>query len=235
MPDPTSALFARRPAWAGAIALLLAACAGPSGPPGPAALPVPETSAPRLAGSSWYWLGSVTPMTTFAPSDPGSYNVEFLDGGQAALQLDCNRGTASWKQSGNRLEVGPVAGTRKMCAAGSDGERFGRQLQSARSARVVQGLLEVELAGDSGTMTLARDPDARLRSFECSGVAPIVVAFGRSDAVVRWQGSAWTLKQQVTASGTRYGADSVILFSKGNEATLLRDGKQVAGPCVARR
>jgi heat shock protein HslJ len=197
------------------------------------AAPRPAVEQVKLAGSSWYWLGTITPAGVITPTDPGGYNVEFLDGGQLAAQMDCNRGTASWKQSARRLQIGPVAGTRAACAPGSESARFARQLQTVRGAGVVGGVLELETP--EGTMTLARDPDWRLRSFECGAVAPVVVVFGREQALVRWDGNLWALKQQPTGAGVRYGAGNVLLFTKGPEATLVVEGQQVAGPCVAKR
>jgi membrane-bound inhibitor of C-type lysozyme len=128
-----------------------------------------------------------------------------------------------------------VRSTRKACPLASEADRFGRQLPLVRAAKLGNGLLELSL-GEAGAMVMARDPDWRLRSFDCpNGVAPLLVAFGRDQAVLRWRGEAWQMKQQTSASGTRYNAGNAILFSKGNEASLVNEGKQVAGPCVARR
>jgi heat shock protein HslJ len=232
--------LARAGATVAAIAAI-AGCAVPGGPggvpaptPGPGTLP-PTTPAPKLSGSSWYWLGTLTPAGLVAPADSGEFNVEFLDGGQLAAQLDCNTGGATWKQSGRTLSIGPLKSSRKACPNASEADRFGRQLEMVRGVDQKMGLLEMSL-GEAGTMVLARDPDWKLRSFDCpNGVAPLLVAFGRDQAIVRWSGSAWQMKQQTSASGTRYDAGNAILFSKGNEASLVSAGKQVAGPCVARR
>ncbi len=217
---------------------------GPAGGPTPGPGPLPPTTIPpattmpappKLVGSSWYWLGTLTPAGLVTPADPGAFNVEFLDGGQLAVQLDCNTGGASWQQSGRALTIGAVKSTRKACPNPSEAERFGRQLPLVRGARQSMGLLELAL-GEAGTMLLARDPGWRLRGFDCpNGVAPLLVAFGRDQAVVRWRDDAWRMAQQATASGVRYASDGAILFSKGNEASLVSQGRQVAGPCVARR
>lgn len=221
------------------LAALIAACAAPRtglppDTPAPGAAPG-AAPAPRLAGSSWYWLGTATPAGLVTPADPGAFNLEFLDGGQLAAQVDCNSGSGTWRQDGGALRIGPLATTRKMCASGSDAQRFGAQLALTRSARLASGLLELEL-GEAGTMVLSRDPDGRLASFDCpNGTPPLMVAFGADQAVVRWNGRSWALKQQPSASGTRYGGGGAILFSKGNEATLVSGGKQVAGPCITKR
>ncbi len=210
---------------------------GAGGPtPGPGPMPPTTMPAPpKLAGSSWYWIGTLTPAGLVAPGDPGAFNVEFLDGGQAAVQLDCNTGGATWQQSGRALSFGPVKGSRKACPAASEADRFGRQLALVRSALVSMGLLQLSL-GEAGTMVMARDPDWKLRSFDCPNGAPsMLVAFGRDQAVVRWRDESWQMRQQAAASGVRYVSDTAMLFSKGNEASLVSQGRQVAGPCIARR
>ncbi|MFN7645515.1 MAG: MliC family protein [Burkholderiales bacterium] len=228
-----------------AVAAALAGCALPAPAPTTGAglppqqptrpPPAPAAPPPKLVGSSWYWLGTLTPAGLVAPADPGGFNVEFLDGGQLAAQLDCNSGGATWTQSGASLTVGPVRSTRKACPLASEADRFGRQLPLVRAAILANGLLELSL-GEAGSMVMARDPDWRLRSFDCpNGVAPLLVAFGRDQAVLRWRGEAWQMKAQTSASGTRYNAGNAILFSKGNEASLVNEGRQVAGPCTARR
>jgi heat shock protein HslJ len=223
----------------GAAALIAAAaiagCAlpGPAGPQGArpgAAVPAP----PKLAGSSWYWLGTVTPAGLVVPGDPAKFNLEFLDGGQMAAQLDCNTGGATWTQDGRSLRIGPLKSTRTACATGSEADRFARQLALVRGVRSEMGLLDFEL-GEAGTMVLARDPDWRLRSFDCPSGPPVLAAFGRGQVVVRWRDESWLMRQQPAASGARYGAGNTILFNRGNEVTLLNEGKQVAGPCVGRR
>lgn len=228
-----------------AAAVVLAGCAlpvpapstGPGLPTQPAAMPAqaPKAPPPKLVGSSWYWLGTLTPAGLVAPADPGAFNVEFLDGGQLAAQLDCNSGGATWTQSGASLTIGQVKSSRKACPLASEADRFGRQLPLVRAAKFGNGLLELSL-GEAGGMVMTRDPDWRLRSFDCpNGVAPLLVAFGGDQAVLRWRGEAWQMKQQTSASGIRYNAGNAILFSKGNEASLVKEGKQVAGPCIARR
>jgi heat shock protein HslJ len=232
-----------------AILLAAAMVAGCAATPGPGGVPpvtgtgVPPVTAPivpaappppKLAGSSWYWLGTVTPAGVVAPNDPGGFNLEFLDGGQVAAQLDCNRGGASWSQDGNGLRFGPLKSTRAACATASEADRFGRQLALVRSVRNDMGLLELEL-GEAGTMVFSRDPDWRLRGFDCPSGPPVVAAFGRDQAVVRWNGRSWQMRSQPAASGARYGTGNAILFTKGNELSLLNEGKQLAGPCTSRR
>jgi hypothetical protein len=221
--------------WLGAAALVALAGCTALGPSGPAPGAPPADPPPRLAGSSWYWLGTVGPAGSAIPADPAVYNLEFLDGGQLAAEIDCHRAGATWRQSaGNALSIGPLSGGKVACPAPSEAERLARQLPTARSARVADGLLAIE-TGDAGTMLFARDPDWKLRVFECPGGPPVVAVFGREQAVVRFGGRQWAMQQQRAASGVRYGAGNAILFNRGKEVTLVNEGKQIAGPCVSRR
>jgi len=209
---------------------------GQGSPPGPdpAAVTKPPAPGPSLAASSWYWLGTIGPAEFVAPADPGSFNLEFLDGGQLAAQIDCNRGSSSWRQDGNALRIGPLATTRMACPPGSEATRFGRQLGQVRSAVLVRGLLELRTE-DAGTMVFARDPDWRLSSYDCPGGAPMQVAVGAGQAVVRLRSDSWSLAQQTAGSGQRYSQGNAMLIVRGPDANLIVGGKQIAGPCSTRR
>jgi heat shock protein HslJ len=212
---------------------------GPRAPmpasPGDVATSPPPAPSIRLGGSSWYWIGSVTSAGVVSPADPGRYNLEFLEDGQLAASVDCNTGTGSWQQWGSTLRIGPLNLTRKACPPPSDADRFTRQLAAVRSAQPVMGLLDLGL-GDAGSLVMARDPDWRLRGYDCPGnQPPLRVAFGRDEAVVRWRGETWRLKPTAGGPGGRYASESTVLFSTATEASLVSRGRQLAGPCTARR
>jgi heat shock protein HslJ len=214
------------------------AAAGPSTGARP---PTPEPSAPRpsapgpsLNASSWYWLGTIGGTEFASPADPGNFNLEFLDGGQLAAQVDCNRGSSSWQQDGASLRISPLATTRMTCSPGSEAARFGRQLQQVRSAAMVRGLLELSTE-DAGTMVFARDPEWRLSSYDCPGGSRLRVAVGRGQAVVRLRRDTWALNQQSVGSGQRFAEGNAILIVRGPDANLIVDGRQIAGPCSNRR
>jgi heat shock protein HslJ len=207
----------------------------PTPPAGPApGATRPPSAGPSLKSSSWYWLGTIGGAEFVSPADPGTFNLEFLEGGQLAAQVDCNRGSSSWQQDGSTLRIGALATTRMACPTGSEAARFGRQLGQVRSAALVRGLLELSTE-DAGTMVFARDPEWRLSSYDCPGAAPMRVAVGRGQAVVRLRADAWTLTQQSVGSGQRYAEANAILIIRGPDANLIVDGKQIAGPCSTRR
>jgi heat shock protein HslJ len=202
--------------------------------PAPAAGTKPAAVGPSLAASSWYWLGTIGSGEFAAPADPDSFNLEFLDGGQLAAQIDCNRGSSSWRQDGSSLRIGPLATTRMACPPGSEATRFGRQLGQVRSAALVRGLLELRTE-EAATMVFARDPDWRLNSYDCKGGSPMQVAVGGGQAVVRLRTDSWLLAQQAAGSGQRYTQGNAILIIRGPDANLIVGGKQIAGPCSTRR
>lgn len=251
--------------WAGLASLaLLGACTTTTGVLPPAETPVKVESAPTesvppsrsthtpaskpaeprpavpralatsggLAGSSWYWLGTLTPNGAITPADPGNYTLEFLEGGSLAIQLDCNRGTASWLQTGSRLSIGKIASTRMACPAGSEGQRLARHLQAVNAAQRLDGVLE--LSGAQGSLILSRDPDWRLASYDCRSGQSIVVVFSQDRALVRWGGAQYPMTR-LPGNIERYSSPGASLFRYGPEATLVVDGRQVAGPCPAKR
>lgn len=65
------------------------------------------------------------------------YTVQFGADGRLTMQLDCNRGTATW--SGNfptpgavePLSIGPIASTRALCPEPSFGQRMAEALSGA--------------------------------------------------------------------------------------------------------
>jgi uncharacterized lipoprotein YbaY len=74
-----------------------------------------------LQGTSWQLVQfQGTDGSAVAPDERTKYTIEFGDGGQVAVRLDCNRGRGSWKSAGpNQLQLGPLALTRANCPEGS--------------------------------------------------------------------------------------------------------------------
>ncbi len=92
---------------------------------------VPDTH--PLAGTTWQLTAIDTSgsTTTLTPALQARHTLAFRDGGEAQVQLDCNRGratwTADWPMNGvGTISFGPVAATRMACPAPS----FGNDLAS---------------------------------------------------------------------------------------------------------
>lgn len=132
-----------------AAAAALAGCASAPGPD------------PRLglAGTQWQ-LRAITSMddaqgrTTV--HEPQRFKLRFDANGHASLQLDCNRGFASWQARPaadgltGSLSFGPLAATRALCPQPGLDARIVRDLPFVRSYRLQDGRLYLSLMADGG-------------------------------------------------------------------------------------
>jgi para-nitrobenzyl esterase len=137
----------RRAATLVLVAALMTACA-PSQPPGGPTAPAPASG---LAGTAWRLVQfQGGDDTTLKPDDPAKYTLEFGSDGQLSARLDCNRGRGSWKASGPRLELGPLALTRALCPPGSLHDQIVKQWGFIRSYVMRDGHLFLALMADGG-------------------------------------------------------------------------------------
>ena len=112
-----------------------------------------------LAGSEWE-LVSIQSMDdaqgTLRIADPAAFTLQLGGDGRAALKLDCNRGSASWKATaaadGNsgQFAFGPLAGTRALCQPPHLDERIVRDLDYVRGYLLRDGNLYLSLMADGG-------------------------------------------------------------------------------------
>jgi heat shock protein HslJ len=95
---------------------------------------IPENASTDLDGTSWRLVKfQGSDETTLKPDDPNKYTVTFNPDGQLSARIDCNRGRGTWKSSGPRLELGPLALTRAACPPGSLHDRIVNQWPYMRS------------------------------------------------------------------------------------------------------
>jgi heat shock protein HslJ len=116
-------------------------------------------SAVQLAGSEWE-LVAIQSMDdaqgTLRIADPAAFTLQLGADGRAALKLDCNRGTATWKATpagdGNsgQFAFGPIAGTRALCPPPHLDERIVRDLGYVRGYLLRDGKLHLSLMADGG-------------------------------------------------------------------------------------
>ena len=92
-----------------------------------------------LSGTEWQLAAIDTSgsTTTLTPALQQRHTIRFMDGGELAVQLDCNRGRSTWvadqtATGAGAMTIGPVASTKMLCPQPS----FGEQLAS--------GLMETE-------------------------------------------------------------------------------------------
>jgi heat shock protein HslJ len=97
------------------------------------------------------------------PTGGRPYTLSFDADGQLRLQLDCNRGRATWQaepapdataqRSSGSLRLGPLATTRAACPPGSLEPRLVRELPFVRSFVIEGGRLHLALMADGGIQT----------------------------------------------------------------------------------
>jgi heat shock protein HslJ len=112
----------------------------------------------ELAGTSWQLVEFQSmddAQGIIKPSDPTKYTITFERGGRLSTQLDCNRGTGSWKNdisnaTGGSLEIGPLGVTKMLCPQPSIGEMLANQLGYVRSFTIADGRLNMALMADGG-------------------------------------------------------------------------------------
>jgi heat shock protein HslJ len=99
---------------------------------------LPEMAHP-LTGETWRLTdidtsGSSTRLT---PALSERHTITFEEGGRAFVQLDCNRGNASWNAASpagggsGAITIGPVASTKMLCPQPSFGEQLASGLSGA--------------------------------------------------------------------------------------------------------
>jgi putative lipoprotein len=118
--------------------------------PVPAAPPPPEP-ARELTGTSWRLVRfQSSDDTTLTPDDRSKYTITFGAENRVRARVDCNRGSGTWKASGNQLEIGPLALTRAACPPGPLPDRFARDLGFVRSYTFRDDHLFLALMADGG-------------------------------------------------------------------------------------
>lgn len=118
------------------------------------------STAPALVGfpvgTTWEWVETVTPVERVVSTDPARYNLR-IEGGQASVRADCNRGVAQVTLTDpGRIAFGSMALTRAMCPEGSQSDRYAKDVARATSYFVKDGELYLELPVDSGTLRFRR-------------------------------------------------------------------------------
>jgi heat shock protein HslJ len=112
-----------------------------------------------LAGTAWQLIAIQSmddAQGTTRIADPSRFTLRLGTDGRATLQLDCNRGTGTWKATpagdgttGN-LEFGPIAATRALCPPPHLDERLARDLAYVRGYMLKDGKLFLSLMADGG-------------------------------------------------------------------------------------
>jgi heat shock protein HslJ len=111
----------------------------------------------QLAGTSWQWLYTQTPVEKVAAPDPKNYVLTFGTDGRIAGKADCNRVMGSYQATARELTFGGLGTTRMACPPGSLGERFARDLGFVRNYTFyTRDTLRMDMMADGGTFTFLR-------------------------------------------------------------------------------
>ena len=136
----------------------LAGCAAPMPPPsGPNAMALEGLEG--LVGSRWVANGLVQPSepSSNGPRPPAP-TLNFLSSTQVGGNGGCNAFSGAVVIDGNRLRLGPLASTRKMCIgpAMATETQFFTTLEAVRRVRVVAEQLELLNVSGSVMLQLTR-------------------------------------------------------------------------------
>jgi len=110
--------------------------------PGPAN-PQNASGTNELAGTSWKLVKFQTgDETTLVPDDPLKYTITFGSNGRVSAQVDCNRGSSTWKAGrGNELTFGSWQRTSTKCPPGSLHDKIVTEGANVRSYSIKDGHL----------------------------------------------------------------------------------------------
>lgn len=103
-------------------------------------------------GTSWKWVGTVTPVERIEVGQPQRYTLLLHNEGGAEVQSDCNTGRGSYEIEEGKLSFGPLISTLMACPPDSQDAVYMTQLKSIRSFFVEDGQLFLEMPADGGTM-----------------------------------------------------------------------------------
>ena len=105
--------------------------------------PQNSSGANELAGTSWKLVKLQTgDETTLVPDDPSKYTITFGSNGRVSAQVDCNRGSSTWKTGrGNELTFGSWSRTSAKCPPGSLHDKIVTEGANVRSYSIKDGHL----------------------------------------------------------------------------------------------
>jgi heat shock protein HslJ len=141
---------------------------------------------PAVENTIWHWVTTRGGDRDWHPKDPARYTLTLGEDGQVAVRADCNRGRGGFQRDGDALELTPLATTRISCPPDSLGSRYLQQLEAARTATEVGGLLRVELEGGAGTMWFAAESDAKLVNYRCASGRNLWAVYGAQACAWAW-------------------------------------------------
>ena len=125
-----------------------------------------------LTGAVWRWFATeLNNDTEVRPPDPESYTIEFLEGGQVAIQADCNQATGTYTADNGSMTITVGTSTLAFCGEDSLDQTFLRSLGEVAAYRVEATNLYLDLRADVGTMRFAYPQNGGEPGMPRTGVA----------------------------------------------------------------
>lgn len=116
----------------------------------------PVVVATDLVGPLWQWTDLVQPSSGTAIPNPASYTIRFNADGTANLQADCNTGGATYTTGADgSLTITPGAFTLAYCGENSLDQVFIGGLTNAKSYRIEEGKLNIDMLYESGRLAFS--------------------------------------------------------------------------------
>lgn len=117
---------------------------------------MPGITPSGLTGVTWQWSDLVQANSTTAIQNPAGYTIMFNADGTASIQADCNSGGATYTAGEDgSLTITPGAFTLAYCGTTSLDQPFIGGLTNAKSYRLEEGRLTIDMLYESGSLVFA--------------------------------------------------------------------------------
>lgn len=103
-----------------------------------------------LAGTSWEWQASIGLEPLAGPAEDAHYRLEFKPNGWFDVRADCRHAAGIYEASGQRIVLAIIKASRSACHKASPARDFLNALEAAKTFRVADGKLYVDLKRDFG-------------------------------------------------------------------------------------
>ena len=169
----------------------------------PLALAFQESIATPV-GITWEWQQTqYGDGTLVMPTDPSRYTITLNPDGNAAIQLDCNRGRSTYTLEGDSLTFAPIASTLMACPEDSQAHVFAQDLAKVINFTIVDGALSLGLAPEAAIMTFL-PADASATGEEAPMTTPPMTSTDTAgnplaETAWQWQETTYTDGAVVTA------------------------------------
>ena len=119
-----------------------------------------EALPPDVLDTTWEWIWFGSGAEEFDVEAPERYTVAFSADGKVAIQVDCNRGVATYELGPDgTIELSPIGVTMMLCEDDQLGDRFVKSLEQVRLHFEKDGDFVLEAPISSGTLRFRRQAE----------------------------------------------------------------------------